>query len=88
MVHFPTRENNTLDLIRPTLPGQFQNVHSPDKLSDHDIVSGTLKIFNPPIKKLREKVYLYQKGEYEPMRKDTVCNGKILQWSLGYSYDT
>ena len=44
MVHFPTRKKNTLDLILTTLPGQFQDVHSPDKLSDHDIVSGTLKI--------------------------------------------
>ena len=47
MVHFPTREKNTLDLILTTLPGQFQDVHSPDKLSDHDIISGTLKIFIP-----------------------------------------
>ena len=61
---------------------RFQDVHSPDKLSDHDIVSGTLKIFIPPIKKPRRKVYLYQKGDYESMRKDTrVCKGKILQWS-------
>ena len=72
MVHFPTREKNTLDLILTTLPGQFQNVHSPDKLSDHDIVSGTLKIFIPPIKKPRRKVYLYQEGDYESMRKDTL----------------
>ena len=70
MVHFPTREKNTLDLILTTLPGQF--VHSPDKLSDHDIVSGTLKIFIPPIKKPRRKVYLYQKGDNESMRKDTL----------------
>ena len=48
IVHFPTREKNTLDLILTTLPGQFKDVHSPDKLSDHDIVSGTLKIFTPP----------------------------------------
>ena len=69
MVHFPTREKNTLDLILTTLPGQF---HSPDKLSDHDIVSGTLKIFIPTIKKPRRKMYLYQKGDYESMRKDTL----------------
>ena len=48
MVHFSTREKNTLDLILTTLPGQFKDVHSPDKLSDHDIVSETLKNFNPP----------------------------------------
>ena len=29
MVHFPTREKNTLDLILTTLPGQFRDVHSP-----------------------------------------------------------
>ena len=72
MVHFPTREKNTLDLILTTLLGQFKDVHSPDKLSDHDIVSGTLKIFIPPIKEPRRKVYLYQKGDYESMRKDTL----------------
>ena len=90
MVHFPTREKNTLDLILTTLPGQFQDVHSPDKLSDHDIVSGTLKNFIPPIKKPRRKVYLYQKGDYESMRKDTLefAKEKILQWSLGYSFST
>ena len=47
MMHFPTREKNTLDLILTTLPGQFQDVHSRDKLSDHTIVSGTLEIFIP-----------------------------------------
>ena len=59
MVQFPTREKNTLDLILTTLSGQFQDVHSPDKLSDHNIVSGALKIFIPPIKKPRRKAYLY-----------------------------
>ena len=72
MVHFPSREKHTLDLILTDLPGQFQDVHAPDKLSDHDIVSGTLKLFIPPIKKPRRKVYLYQKGDYESMRKDTL----------------
>ena len=72
MVHLPTREKNTLDLILTTLPGQFQHVHCPDKLSDHDIVAGTLKILIPPIKKPPRKVYLYQKGDYESMRKDTL----------------
>ena len=37
MVHLPTREKNILNLILTT-----------DKLSDHDMVSGTLKIFIPP----------------------------------------
>ena len=61
LVHFPTREKSTLDLLLISLPGQFQNIHSPDKLSDHDIVAGTLKVVIPPIKKPRGKVYLYRK---------------------------
>ena len=70
-MHFPTRERNTLDLIITSLPGQFVDIHSPDRLSDHDIVSGTLKVVIPPIKKPKRKVYRYQKGDYESMRKDT-----------------
>ena len=72
MVHFPAQEKNTMDLILTTLPGQFQDVHAPDKLRDHDTVSGTLKIFIPPIKKPRRKVYLYQKGDCGSMRKYTL----------------
>ena len=63
MVHYPTREKeNTLDLILTSLPCQFQDIH---KLSGRDIVSGTLKIVIPPIKKPRRKMYLYQKGDFE-----------------------
>ena len=48
LVHFPTREKNTLDLLLTSLPGQFQDIHSPDKLSDHFIVARTLKVVIPP----------------------------------------
>ena len=65
LVHFPTqKKKNTLDLLLTSLPGQFQDIHSLDKLSGHDIVAGTLKVVIPPIKKPRRKVYLYQKGDY------------------------
>ena len=39
LVHFPTLEKNTLDLLLTSLSGQFQDFHSPDKLCDHDIVA-------------------------------------------------
>ena len=55
LLHFPTREKNTLDLIITSLPSQFLDIQSPDRLSDHDIVSGTLKIVIPPIKKTSEE---------------------------------
>ena len=86
MIHFTFWGKNTLDLILTTLPGQFQDVHSPDKLSDHDIISGTSNIFIPPNKETSEKgvsiserwLWIYEK------RHTWVCKGKILQWSLGY----
>ena len=55
LVHFPTREKNTLDLILTSLPGQFQEIHCPDKLSDHHVVSGTLKVYIPPKKETSEE---------------------------------
>ena len=84
LVNFPTRERNTLDLILTSLPGQFADIHSPDKLSDHDIVSGTLKIAIPPIKKPRRNVYRYQKGDYESMRAETLKFAKEKHFN-GYS---
>ena len=84
LVHFPTREKNTLDLIITSLPSQFLDIHSPDSLNDHDIVSGTLKIVIPPIKKPRRKVYRYQKGDYESMRSDALRFAKERYFN-GYS---
>ena len=84
LVNFPTRERNTLDLILTSLPGQFADIHSLDKLSDHDIVSGTLKIAIPPIKKPRRKVYRYQTGDYESMRAETLKFAKERYFN-GYS---
>ena len=50
LVHLPTRERKTLDLIITSHPGQFVDIHYPDRRSDHDIVSGTLKVVIPPLK--------------------------------------
>ena len=62
LVHFPTREKNTLDLIITSLPSQFLDIQSPDRLSDHDIVSGTLKIVIPTIKKTSEESISLSEG--------------------------
>ena len=62
LVHFPTREKNTLDLILTSLPGQFQEIHSPDKFSDHDVVSGILKVYFPKKKETSEEgVFISQR---------------------------
>ena len=72
VIPFPTHDKNTLDLILTSLLGQFQDIHSPDKFCDHDIISGFLRIFIPHIKKPRMKVYSDQKGDFETMRKDVL----------------
>ena len=81
LVNFKTREKHTLNLILTSLPGQFQKVHSP---ADHDIVAGTLKVFVPPRKKPRRKVYLYQKGNFDSMRRDSSNVAKDKYFN-GYS---
>ena len=83
MIPFPTCYKNTLDLILTSFPGQFQDIYSPDKLSDHDIVSGFLRIFIPHIKKPRRKVYSYQKGDFETMRNDALrfANEKYMYFN-------
>ena len=84
LVHFQTREKNTLDLIITSLPSQFLDIQSPDRFSDHDIVSGTLKIVIPPIKKPRRKEFRYQKGDYESMRSDALRFAKEMYFN-GFS---
>ena len=81
LVHFPTREKKTLDFLLISLPGQFQDIHSPDKLSDHDIIAGTLKMVIPTINKPLRKVY--QKGDYQSMRKDAFEFAKE-KYFIGY----
>ena len=87
LVHFPTCEKNTLDLIFTSLlPGQFEEFYFPDKLSDHDVISGTLKIYTPPPpqEKTSEEGVLYQKANFESMRKDASDFAKDKYFN-GYS---
>ena len=72
LIHFPTREVNTLDLIITFLPGQFRGIYSPDKVGDHDIVAEILKTFILPKKKPRHKGYQYKKGDCNSMRKEVL----------------
>ena len=63
-----TRERNTLDFILTSLPCPFQDINSPDKLSYHDVISGTI----PPTKRPQRIVNQYQKGDDESMKKRCV----------------
>ena len=69
LVHFPTRERSTLNSILTSLPSQYQDINYPDKLCNHDVIAGTLKVTIPPIKKPRRKVYYYKTCDYGFIRK-------------------
>ena len=70
LVNFPTREENTLNLILTSLPGQFQDVHTPDKLSDHDIIAGTLKSLFHQGRNHGVRFIYIKKDDFDSMRRD------------------
>ena len=58
LMQSPTQKKNAFDLILTSLSGQFLEIRSPDKLSDQDVISETLKIHTPsptPSKKKKKK---------------------------------
>ena len=59
-----------MELFLTSLPGQFQEIHSPCKLCDHDVIPETWKILYLHKTQPRKKVLLCQKGDFESMRKD------------------
>ncbi|CAC5356462.1 unnamed protein product [Mytilus coruscus] len=71
LVLFPARESDMLDLLSTTLPGQFTDIHSPDRFSDHEIVMGTLRCTIPRKIRPERTFFQYSKGNYDQMREDT-----------------
>jgi hypothetical protein len=71
LIDFPKRGDNILDLVLSTMPGQIHDIHSPDQLSDHEVVACSLSVYIKPTKTLRRKYFLYNKGNYDQMREET-----------------
>lgn len=68
LIQFPTRGDNTLDLILSNRPGLISDCSSPSKLSDHDVIACTLSCAPPIKRKAKRKIYLYGKGDHESLR--------------------
>ena len=85
-MHIHTRAKSTLGLFLTSLPDQFQDIHSPDKLSYHDIVSGTFQKFAPhtPQTETSEKGVFCTRGDYESMTKEAFEFAKEKYFN-GYS---
>ena len=58
MIHFPTRDKKPWTILT-SLPSQFQEIYSPDKFSDYDIVSGFFEnLYSTYKEKLEEIVFI------------------------------
>ena len=68
LVHFPTREKNTLDLLLLFLVS-FRISHQTNS-AIMILLLELQKFSSPSIQKPLRKVYIYQKGDYESMRND------------------
>ena len=57
LVSFPTRYENTLDLLISTSPNQFSNICSQDSFSDHEIISADLNYHRTHKKTTKKKIF-------------------------------
>ena len=55
LVHFPTREKNTLELLFSSLPGQLQDIHSPNKTQGLRYCCWNFETCHSPHKETSEK---------------------------------
>lgn len=87
MAHFPTLDENIVDLILITEPGQLRYIHYLEKLIDHDVMSGTFRNLLDPFKEIEKKGVFVQKGKFETMRKGVLkfAQRKLLKWLCRFS---
>ena len=57
-----TRQNNTLDLIMTTYPGQMDNIRTIPGMSDHGAVVADINLRPQKVKKMPRKVFVYKKA--------------------------
>merc|ERR1711911_162159 len=62
IVHMPTRDTNTLDLIITSTPDEFYNVYSPYKFSDHSAIQCTMKAKVSQAKGSKINIKKYNQG--------------------------
>ena len=99
IVNFPTREENTLDLIITTTPDSFEEIYSPYKFSDHSAVKCTLRNSGVSRELGRKRIKKYNQGDYDKIREEATIfayskylNGKENErdinenWSLIESF--
>ena len=68
MVHFPTRGDNTLDVILTNRPTLVNSCHSLPALSDHDIIFAEVNICAIRRKPVRRKILLWNRADIDVIR--------------------
>ena len=80
VVDFPTREENTLDLILTTIPTRFRNIHGFDDIisTDHKLISFELDLKITKKPNIKRVVYNFKKADWSGL-KQTLSN---ISWDL------
>lgn len=80
LVDFPTREDNTLDLILTTIPTRFRSIHGFDDIitTDHKLISFELDLKTTKKPNIKRVVYNFKKADW-PGLKQTLRN---IPWDL------
>ena len=80
MIDFPTRGNNTLDVLVTNRPSLVNKCSSLPGLSDHDVVFMEVSIKASRKKTARHKIHLWSKTNFEDIRNH------LRTWANKFTY--
>ena len=78
VVEFPTRNDNTLDIVLTNRPSLVNRCEGAPGLSDHDIVFLDANIQANRVKPVRRKIHLWKRADLEALRYS------VMKWADGY----
>ena len=78
MVDFPTRRNNTLDVIMTNRPTLINTCCSLPALSDHDVIFAEVNVRAIRRKPVRRKILLWNRADMEAIRKRVQESSSVI----------
>jgi adenylate kinase family enzyme len=71
LVNFPTRNNNTLDLLLTNIPQKICNVHGFDDIlkSDHKVISFDINLKVEKKARIKRRVYNFKKADWQGLKE-------------------
>jgi len=85
LVHFPTRENNILDLVFSTQPDLISKVCVVPGISDHEAVTFSVSNSIQAPKKPKHKVFLFHKADLVALKEELLKFWETFEQSNPYT---